>query len=796
MKNEAIEANTDLGVSLEILRAFAKGELDAKQEQHVLELLDKHPELAAQVAAISVDSVIVKMRDHSKLASEKSLSSQLADDSPCKTELFSGPSGIDSKIQAELEGLTDFKILKEIGRGGMGVIYLAQHILTGRKEVLKVLNERLMVNHEARKRFEQEIKCIAATNHESIVRCYTVMQLRDTVVLCMEYVPGKNLHQVIAANGPLPIHVASAIAIKICLGLQHAMDHGLVHRDIKPSNIMLSKADGKIKAKILDFGLARLTTCDGSKAGKSVSALTDDGILLGTLEYIAPEQCRDATSADIRSDIYSLGCTLYHMIVGHPPFSGSIGELVLAHTQTVPPAIDRIRPEVPKALADVVAKMLCKEPGDRYGTPMEIAEALIPLAKRELSTDTAPVSDVKRQDSTDTKIEPRHKADTSVVIATRNSNHPVPARSIKRRYRVVGLAVFFLGIVSMLGMQWFITISPTGTIVISDLPKDAVVLVDGHSATVQRAGTQGTVQVKKGEREITVKLTGTTLLKTSISIRRGDMERLQVAVRGESRLDGRPNAGVAPRAMARLPDLTQEFAGSSFESLLGEGGSISDQSILANFETKGVDYRIDAESGTVVLGGSNHSDGVLRTKRGDFRNFHLRIEMMIDSSRMSSRWNQHFVLRANQIGADKIGWRVMLGGHRPHAGVTHQVVPFGLMGILVRPFRGYPDGKIGVPYFKENRLSFFQKAPEYSMPRDEFHVVEYIVYGESIELFLDGRFVCSATDPLNRVARGGIVLAKPSEAIDVFREISILELEEDAAAEQYARAMALALAKD
>ncbi|MDM4014645.1 serine/threonine protein kinase [Roseiconus lacunae] len=794
MNNEAIKAIADLSVSLETLRAFAKGQLDEEQEQHVLDLLEEHPELAAQVAAISVDSVVAKMRDHSKLASEKSLSSQLAEENLGETEMIGGPIEVDSKIQLELKGLTDFKIIKEIGRGGMGVIFLAQHILTGREEVLKVLNERLVVNREARKRFEQEIKCIAATNHESIVRCYTVKQLRDTVVLCMEYVPGKNLHQVIAANGPLPIHVACAITIKICLGLQHAMQHGLIHRDIKPSNIMLSKQNGRIQAKILDFGLARLTTSNAESTGDSVDGLTDDGVLLGTLEYIAPEQCRDAASADIRSDIYSLGCTVYHMIVGHPPFSGSTGELVLAHSQMIPPTIDRIRPEVPKGLSDVVEKMLHKDPSDRYATPTQVAEALKPFARRGIATEKHSSQEDPESKINDNRIESGNEAEPPVADAVAESAKAFLNHSSARRRLAGALAVMLIGGLMILGMN-FTLAGNAGRITISDLPKNAVVQVDGQTVPVDRSGTTGTIIVKQGEREIAVTVTGTKLLETRINIRRGVEETLQVDIKEQRRSQAGPANSIDLQESARLPELFNEFAElSTFNRLLIDERGISEDRLLENFETNGIDYAIDQDAGTVRFSGRQDSGSFLSTKRKDLRNFHLRVQIKIDSSNNASLWNQHFVLRANRIGEDKVGWRAMLGGHRPHAGVMHQVAPFGLMGILVKPFPGYPDGNIGVPYFAENRLNFFQVAPEQCMTRDEFHVVEYIVYGRSIEVFLDGRFVCSATDSRDRVDRGGIILMKAESAIDFFREFSILELGDDSTAERYAKAMALALA--
>ncbi|WP_372897204.1 serine/threonine-protein kinase [Stieleria sp.] len=789
MTDEIIFATGDLQVTQDTLRAFAKGQLDEAAEREVMLLLEAHPELAAQVAAISVDSVIAKLRSHRQVVSNQSLSSQLSCQTPDETELLAPPPGEVSEIPSELSALSDYTMLREIGRGGMGVVYLARHVHTGRKEVLKVLNERLNSNSEARKRFDQEIRCIASMNHESIVRCYTVKLLGDAVVLCMEYVPGKNLYQLIADNGPLPIQFACGVAIKICLGLQHAMNNGLIHRDIKPSNIMIHKADGKIKAKILDFGLARLSTEGRGQERKPDSVLTDDGTLLGTLEYIAPEQCRDAASADIRSDIYSLGCSLYHMLAGHPPFSGSTGELVLAHSQATPPAIDLLRPEVQKPLAEIVAKMLAKDPDERYATPQQVAEALKPFAVKSASTTAALVSPVRSEESIDTAVEQLNQADTSVELKPGAESQSDPLRNRPRGKLRVAVALFIAAVLYLVAQ--LIIITPMGTVVIRDLPDGAVVLVDGQSVSVRREGGEGTIRLKQGDRLITVTLTGTTLLKTRIEIRAGDAETLEVDQDvAEAEVAAAVEAiDVTP---ARLPDLRDKLPyQSSFINLLA-----GEAELLANFDTHGEKYRIDPQSGAVHLLGNDRSMEMLSLKRDDLRNFHLRMEIMIRSTHESSNWNQHFVLRARRTGADTNGWRVMLGGNRPHSEVLHQVAPFGLMGIKVRPFPGYPSGIIGVPFFDENRLSFYQAAPESSLKRDEFHTVEYILHGATVEGFLDGRFVFSAKDKLDRADRGSIVLFKSPQVSDSFREFSLLELGDDATAEAYAKSMALALAKD
>lgn len=469
-------------ISDETLRDFAKGRLDESAEHAIIALLDTRPDLAAKIAAISSDSVLKKLGDLSDIADGPVDAGEAS-----KSAFEDIPETASPGPSADLlNELTEYKILKEIGRGGMGVVYLAEHLLTRRKEVLKVLNERLTTNLAARKRFEQEITCIASMNHATIVRCYTVKQLIHTVVLCMEYIPGKNLHQFIHSNGPLPVHLACGIATEVCRGLQHAMENDLVHRDIKPSNIMLCDVGGKIRVKILDFGLARLTTREREKG------LTDNGTLLGTLEYIAPEQCLNAVAADIRSDIYSLGCTLYHMLVGHPPFSGSTGELVLAHAQAIPPAINLFRPEIPSELVGVLSKLLEKQPERRFATPAAVANELVPFTKNSKKTSAdklLPVESQKRISSsggqTDTSVESSiAEIPTIVSMVVSASEHSTPSDSAGRcRRSAKYLASMFAMpslIVALLGVV--IIKTSTGTIRISGIPDDAQVTFEKSGA--------------------------------------------------------------------------------------------------------------------------------------------------------------------------------------------------------------------------------------------------------------------------------------------------------------------------
>src|SRR5262249_33672051 len=227
-------------------------------------------------------------------------------------------------------------------------------------------------------RFQQEVRAAARLHHPHIVTAFDADQAGGLHFLVMEYVEGQSLAEVVAERGPLPVAEACAYVRQAALGLQHAHQRGRVHRDSKPHTLMVT-AGGQVK--ILDFGLARLARAPEDTALSSAapaSALTGAGVVMGTADYIAPEQAADPRAADIRADIYSLGCTLFHLLTGRPPFpEGSVQEKIAKHlTGQLPP----LSPEVPPALAEVVAKMTAKDPAQRYAAPAAVAEALAPFA--------------------------------------------------------------------------------------------------------------------------------------------------------------------------------------------------------------------------------------------------------------------------------------------------------------------------------------------------------------------------------------------------------------------------------
>jgi serine/threonine protein kinase len=233
----------------------------------------------------------------------------------------------------------------------MGLVYLAHNRLLGRNEVLKVAGHHLVERPNALDRFLGEIRNTAKLHHPNIIAAYSALRFGESLVLAMEYVEGLDLALVVKARGPLPVANACNYIHQAALGLQHVHERGMVHRDIKPSNLMLAREGDRARIKVLDFGLAKATP-----ERELDLDLTGTGQMLGTPDFIAPEQTIDAQGVDIRADIYSLGCTLYDLLTGGPPFRATtLDDVLQAHHSMDAKPLNIVRPEVPAELAALVA---------------------------------------------------------------------------------------------------------------------------------------------------------------------------------------------------------------------------------------------------------------------------------------------------------------------------------------------------------------------------------------------------------------------------------------------------------
>ncbi|MBL8800169.1 MAG: protein kinase [Planctomycetia bacterium] len=279
--------------------------------------------------------------------------------------------------------LGQYVLLDVLGEGGMGKVYKARQRSLGRVVALKVIRQERLTNTDAVRRFQRETRATSQMSHPNIVRAVDADQIGDTLFIAMEYVDGIDLAKLVKRDGPLATSQASEFIRQAALGLQHAHECGLVHRDIKPSNLIVTRT-GPQKAgfgpvKILDLGLARAVEPSMAEA---TATLTHAGCVIGTPDYISPEQARDSRTVDIRSDLYSLGCTLFYLLTGQVPFPGGTGmEKLFKHQLEAPTPLPQLRSDVPRGLVNVVVSLMAKKPEERPQTPAEAAVLLQPFAQ-------------------------------------------------------------------------------------------------------------------------------------------------------------------------------------------------------------------------------------------------------------------------------------------------------------------------------------------------------------------------------------------------------------------------------
>ncbi len=527
----------------EDLVAFGLGKLDdadATAVAHHLEACEacsravKNVPPDSFVALVRADKNAVTRPPHNPASAPKAASSP---PSP-PAELLPG-------LPPELAKHQRYRILRELGRGGMGVVYQAEDLKMERLVAIKVLNKSLLDRADAVERFHREGKSMANLAHQNIVHAYDTEQVGDLHLLVMEYVEGDNLAQVLERRGSLPVLPACHYIHQAAKGLQYAFEQGMVHRDIKPQNLILTR---KGEIKILDFGLARLTNPRAKGPG-----LTQDSAFLGTPEYIAPEQAQDAREADIRADIYSLGCTLYCLLAGRPPFQEDTDiKLALAHIEKAAPPLHELCPAVPKELSEIVSQMMAKDPVQRYQTPVEVMRALLlfckPEQKVELPTPSPAQSGVASPGrgtkiGTDTSRVPSLRKETAsevpakeAVPARRQRPRPVTAPEPEigdNRGRLpawaMAVGIVFLGLALIAGVVILLR-TPEGTLVLEiDPPGTAEVIIDGEEARVRFSGDGEPYIIRPaGEHDLEIRKGGFKAFTRKITLTRGDKQTIHV----------------------------------------------------------------------------------------------------------------------------------------------------------------------------------------------------------------------------------------------------------------------------
>jgi len=304
-------------------------------------------------------------------ADDEQLLSQLVEDG----KLTAYQAKLISEDKGDSLVLGDYLVLDELGKGGMGIVFKAMHRRMERLVALKVLSPDVTESPEALQRFHREVKAAAKLSHQNIVTAHDAGEAKDTHYLVMEYVEGTDLSKLVKKRGPLPVNDAVSCILQAARGLEYAHGQGIIHRDIKPSNLLLDQSG---TAKILDMGLARIET-EGD-AETASTELTGTGAVMGTIDFMSPEQALDTKHADQRSDIYSLGISLYYLLTGKPAYTGdSTMAKLLAHRENPIPALREVVADVPEPLDAIFQRMAAKKPEGRYQTMAEVVAALAPL---------------------------------------------------------------------------------------------------------------------------------------------------------------------------------------------------------------------------------------------------------------------------------------------------------------------------------------------------------------------------------------------------------------------------------
>ncbi len=462
------------------------------------DFIQQFPDCAAELRAYFADS---EAMDHSLhlFSSETKANS-------------SSPSVVESRDMGK------YTLLDEIGHGGMGRVYKACHQRMKRIVALKVLPKDVAGSPETVRRFQKEVEAVARLSHPNIVTAHDADEADGVHFLVMEYVEGCDLARLVRERGPLPVAKALDYTIQAARGLEYAHARGVIHRDIKPSNLLVDLDD---RVKVLDMGLARLNHPAESQG--SAATLTETGAFLGTIDYMAPEQAEDTHQADERSDIYSLGCTLFYLLLGRAVYGDEKAvRKILAHRESEIPSLPALRQDIPEELGTVFQRMIAKAPEDRFAS---MSEVIAQLERCQLSP-AAPVRSADARPPASPPIEQGESFPHIRRARTKSARRPVPAaggRRTRSRLAVVALGcggiLVAAAVLILLRMQ-------DGTLVVEVFEPDVTVQVldEKQTVIVERKATHETIEIPipPGVRVVRAVRDGQELFTQQVVVRAGE----------------------------------------------------------------------------------------------------------------------------------------------------------------------------------------------------------------------------------------------------------------------------------
>ncbi|MAT14694.1 MAG: hypothetical protein CMJ46_05415 [Planctomyces sp.] len=789
----------------ELLTSYGLGKLEPEEAARIEQHVTKCESCLEILAAVSSDSFLQKVQEvpESSAASEPNTQTGTGSTVPEEVKSEKDSSGEQQALKETVIGdcsdtLLDhpeYQIIQRLGSGGMGEIYLARHKLMGRLEALKTIKRDYIESPGAIDRFMQEIQSAARLNHPNVVSANHAFIHDGQLVFSMEYVDGRDLGELLREGRPFSVNRACFFFMQAAAGLQHAHENGLIHRDIKPNNLIVFRHGKKWGLKLLDFGLAKAMS-EQEFDGR----LTQTGAVIGTLLYIAPEQARGAEHADIRSDIYSLGCSLYHVLAGRPPFlaTNKLGYLEAHLIRTAEP-LHTLRPDVPVALSDVIAKMMAKEPEKRFQTPKEVAAALKEFVKPSSRTEPQELN-LKTPEATlsgTLDFETLTESQINMILVPDNESSATlerlrAGRSQRKSVGWGNIALVSVGFCFLLAsVLWSTGIFPqaesTGTIVINNIPPGSEVFVDGERIDFEATdiSTQTEIDSSVGSHSVLVKKDGFHAFGENIRVTSGEQIELDVRLAhigsGEADSSGSmtqqetsakpPTELVAVRdekggAIRRDPTSVGNTSPSVFEEsqelpiVTPSSKTHENSGFVQLFNGKTLDgwETHESQPGDWFVSSNGTLTGTWRGpsylySQKTYSCFHLRLEAKI-----------------NEKGNSGVYFRSSFGPERP---ADAPITPWGNEAQIYAGSGPHPvTGTLHIP--DENDQVRTTRKTTYP---DQWFEMEVFAHGRHIQVTVDGEIVADYIYPDDDQQAGRIALQVANEDTVVeFRKIEIKEL--------------------